>query len=247
MKVWLIGVVVFTTRVCAAQQSFFNTPSSEQTGNKEFFAQEQLNFTSSGYVSNLTCVWGIPRDFELGFNLFGITYNPIEKKFDQQHDPSVGALFPSLLINGQKFKHWNNHWLSTLAFQAGFDIDKTVAWHGQMWYVFSNTQFRNEHITIAGGLFLGNQQLFGKGYLWNIDPTGVPVGIQFGFEYHTPIKNLSIICDRISGTDQLGVAVFGVGYRVLDHWIYSVGYQHPNSGSTNPRGIVMEFTRSICE
>lgn len=245
MKAWLIVAMVSSSVLGYAQQSYFNTPSSEQTKKGDFFVQEQLNLSKFSYVSNLTCVWGLPRDFEIGFNLFGITYDPTRKNFAQQHDPALGALFPSLLLNGQKFKHWNEHWLTTLAFQAGFDIDKTIAWHGQMWYVFSNTQFKNEHLTLTGGLFLGNQQLFGKGYLWDIDPSGVPIGFQFGFEYKTPIKNLSIIADRISGTNQMGVSVIGLGYRIQKNWIYSIGYQHPNSGSGNPTGVVMEFTRSL--
>jgi hypothetical protein len=243
----IIGATLLVAQSSLAQQSFFNTPSSEQTAPGVFFVQEQLNFSTTSYVSNLTCVWGFKHNFELGVNLYGITYDPKSKKLEQQHDPTIGALFPSALFNGQGFKHWNDRWLTTLGFQAGFDLDKTIAWHGQMWYVFSNTQYKTEKLTLAGGFFLGNQQLFGKGYLWNIDPTGLPVGFQVGFEYKTPIKNLSIICDRISGTDQLGVAVIGVGYRVAKNWIYSIGYQHPNHGSANPNGMVMEFTRSIAE
>jgi hypothetical protein len=228
-----------------AQQSYFNTPSSEQTSIGKFFIQEQLNFSSSAYTSNLTCVWGLKRNFEIGANLYGITWNPLAKKIIQQHDPNAGALFPSLLLNSQKFFHWNKRWVTTLGGQAGLDLDKTVAWHGQMWYLFSNTRFKNETLTATGGLFLGNHQLFGKGYLLDFGTDGIPVGFQFGFEYKSPIKNLSLIFDRISGTDQLGVSVLGLGYRIQNNYILSLGYQHPNVGSSNSRGIVIEFTRSI--
>lgn len=229
----------------SAQQSYFNTPSSEQTSKGNFFIQEQLNFNSSAYTSNLTCVWGLKKNFEIGANLYGITWDPTAKKIVQQHDPNAGALFPSLLINGQKFFHWNKKWVTTLGGQAGLDLDKTVAWHGQMWYLFSNTRFKNEKLTATGGLFLGNHQLFGKGYLLDFGPEGIPLGFQFGFEYKSPVKNFSLIFDRISGTNQMGVSVLGFAYRIQNNYIFSLGFQHPNLGSYNSQGVVFEFTRSI--
>jgi hypothetical protein len=243
----IVAAVIFfiSTSSVFAQQSYFNTPSSEQTSSGRFFIQEQINLSASAYASNLTCVWGLKRNFEIGANLYGITWDPSLKKIVQQHDPNAGALFPSLLVNTQKFFHWNNHWVTTLGGQAGLDLDKTVAWHGQMWYLFSNTRFKNETLTATGGLFLGNHQLFGKGYLLDFGPDGIPMGFQFGFEYKSPIKNFSVIFDRISGTNQMGVSVLGFGYRVQKNYILSMGYQHPNVGSSNSRGIVLEFTRCI--
>ena len=92
MKAWLIVAMVSSSVLGHAQQSYFNTPSSDQTKKGDFFVQEQLNLSKYSYVSNLTCVWGLPRDFEIGFNLFGITYDPTRKKFEQQHDPSLLSL-----------------------------------------------------------------------------------------------------------------------------------------------------------
>jgi hypothetical protein len=56
-----------------SQQNFFNVPSSDITKAKHVFFQQQLNFICSGFQSSTTFCYGLGKNYEIGFNVIGVT------------------------------------------------------------------------------------------------------------------------------------------------------------------------------
>ena len=92
---FLITITVF------GQQNFFNVPSSNITEKNKIFFQQQINLYETNIASNSTLCYGLGRDYEIGLNILGVTYDK-DKKYFISNSKYEQPIYPSIGVNAQK-------------------------------------------------------------------------------------------------------------------------------------------------
>ena len=123
-----------------SQQNFFNVPSSDITKAKHVFFQQQLNFISSGFQSSTTFCYGLGKNYEIGFNVIGVTVD-----YAASLNDNAGTF---MVMNGQK------KWDVSPAFSAavGGQIGLSSLADGGA-YAYSNGVYKLENTKLVGGLY----------------------------------------------------------------------------------------------
>ncbi len=219
----------------AAQQNFFNVPSSEITELGKIFLQQQFNLYRTTSVSNTTFCYGLGHDFEIGVNLLGITYDNSAGSFVSSADGEE-PVFPSFGINAQKQVEISDHYQISAGGQVLFPrILREYEWYGYL-----NNRIHLDHLKIVLGLFSGNVNYFDSEPL--LKGSSERLGVQVGLEYELLSDKLYVQSDYISGRTALSNLIMGAAYKVMPHLILSAGYQIPNYNVTSSTGLVFEMT-----
>jgi hypothetical protein len=229
---YLLMALAFTFSV-KAQQSLFNVPSSEITKAKGFFLQEQLNFNEQ-IQSNLTLVWGLGKDWEVGCNLLGIDYSFPKQGFVSNDEIEGDPFAPLLLVNVQKGFKLSERFKIGLGTQNGINVTDIK----QPQYVnfsFANlvTSFHEDALKIITGMYYGNSRYLGENNSY---------GPMLGIEASIIHNKLSLMADWIHGNHDLGVSVFGIVWYPIKRLPLSLGWQKPNSNNGNSDAFVLEIT-----
>jgi hypothetical protein len=217
----LLILLFFSTKL-HAQQSLFNAPSGQITKVGEHFGQEQVNFTR-GFrgVSNFTYDYGLAENFEVGFNVLGVS------TLKRDH----GSETLDVMSNAQYFYKISDQTQISLGVQLGISYNDQFAY-----YTFINLRqnlpFSEAYIVV--GAFLANDKYleYGQGN-WHI-----------GTEIPLIDHQLHFIGDYLNGDTSISVGVIGLGYFANKDWMISLGAQFPSirSAHTNDTGAVMEIT-----
>ena len=213
-----------------SQQNFFNVPSSDITKAKHVFFQQQLNFICSGFQSSTTFCYGLGKNYEIGFNVIGVTVD-----YAASLNDNAGTF---MVMNGQK------KWDLSPAFSAalGGQIGLSSFADGGA-YAYSNGVYKLENTKFVGGLYYTSDAYFGpesRGF----NASGVldKFGFQAGIERNLWKEKLLFQADYISGKHSLGEVVIGGAYFISKNVVLSAGYQIPTMGSKSQDAVVFEIT-----
>lgn len=234
-RVLLLILFSMASEDLAAQQNFFNVPSSEITEDGKIFLQQQFNLYGRSSVSNSTFCFGLGHEAEIGFNLLGITYSNSAGRFVSSAEGEE-PVFPSFGINAQKQIEISEHYQISAGGQLL--LPKKVSEYE--WYGYLNNRVHAGHLKIVFGLFSGNINYFDSEPL--LPGSSVRLGVQAGLEYEVLTDRLYLQSDYISGRTAVSNLIVGAAYKATSHLILSAGYQSPNSTVTSSTGLVIEFT-----
>jgi hypothetical protein len=229
-------ILLLYTITLAAQQNFFNVPSSDITEKHKIFFQQQFNCWKSGIQSNTTMSYGLGKEFEIGLNFFGLTYSLQNKKFLYEDDDIPYA--PILGINAQKKIQITKHY----ALALGTQLLWNRKYHGAFYNYLNNVC--SFHTTkLVAGLYECNDGFIGA-QTRNIteDKSLRQLGFHIGVEQKIWHDKLLFQAEFISGKHSLGEAVIGGAYLLNDRSILSLGYQIPTFASHAIKAFVVEFT-----
>jgi len=246
LKVILLVFTVAGTHLIQAQQSYFNVPSSDRTKEGEFFFQQQLNYAEKEITSNSTFDWGITKHFEVGLNVLQVNYlnGAVLRRSDNEITPDE-MVYPLITANCQYFFPISEHHQFSVAAVSGFSFLNKLSLKENAVLVFSNYQYHKHGLKITAGIYAGNNHMMSTGTRFPFSTINSPLGFQIGSEIPIIHEKLSIITDYVSGTHAMGMSTLGIAVAVPHHWVISLGGFFPNINSVNPKGIVMEFTRSL--
>lgn len=236
----LFGFLMLMSFHSIAQQNFFNVPSSDITPKNKVFFQQQVNLSKEALQSSTTLSYGLGREWEIGVNALGITYD--EAKHDLLFNNDNTPYAPLFAANFQKKFHLDNH----LSISAGTQIGCNEKGKGAA-YIYANSVYNIEktHTKLVGGLYTSSNGFFGSETRNWMDKSFVRyAGIQAGMEQHIWKEKLLFQADFISGKHDLGELVLGGAYAVAKSWIVSAGYQIPTFHSHSVKAVVLELTYS---
>ncbi|TAH26835.1 MAG: hypothetical protein EAZ07_02870 [Cytophagales bacterium] len=235
LSISIIVIFFFISFSSLAQQNFFNVPSSDITKKYLFFFQQQINFYATSIVSNSTLCYGLGRNYEIGFNILGITYNKGTKSFLSNSFNEL-PIFPSMGVNAQKKVLESKQYSLALGGQLLFPAQIRQP----EWYSFINNKLEFDDIRLVVGLYSGNSNYFGAEtkFLNNMKL----IGFQLGIEYQLIKDKVFIQSDFISGKTPLSNLIFGAVYKFNIKYLFSLGYQFSNSRTSSSDGFVFEIT-----
>lgn len=219
-----------------AQQNLFNVPSSDITGKNKIFFQQQLNFFPANISSNSTFCLGLGKNYEIGINVLGVTYDIAERKLTT-NKPEEKPLYPSYGFNAQKILFQTHQY----SISAGTQILFNSAFSKTEWYGYINHKLKLGNAVMLAGIYSGNRNYFGNQTLLSRELKHA--GIQAGLEYMLIKDKLFFQADYISGKTVLSNLITGLAYNITPHWILSSGYQMTqNKKDKLPNGTVFEIT-----
>lgn len=224
LKFLTIISVISPIKICFAQQSLFNVPSSDITKTGKFFFQEQINLGKMSGISNTTIDYGLENELEIGFNIFNVDLYPTNEMKN-----------PYVLANFQKGFTINEHYKIGVGTQTGI-----------------TPPIHNEEIGIPSFSFFNNQLDLGEYGHYNLGAyhanhayagEGDSFGMMAGIEYPLLEKQFHLMGDILTGNNDLSVAVLGFVIFLPQNWQLSFGAQLPAPTSDNDYGAVIEFTK----
>jgi len=220
-----------------AQQNFFNVPSSDITPAKKIFFQQQINFIPSALQSGTTLCYGLGKNYEVGINFIGLTYEYETNFFPTS---TVAPYAPFFVLNAQKKSQISEMFSIGNGGQFGLSGDMKSGV-----YLYSNGVYKIEKsgTKIVTGLYYTSDGYFGietRNFFEN--DTFRKVGLQAGIEQNLWKEKLLFQADFISGKHALGELVLGGAYFLSDHWILSAGLQIPTFQSKSTNAFVFELT-----
>lgn len=221
----------------SAQQNLFNIPSGAITPKRELFYQHQLNLYSHNRIaSKQHVVVGTGRGWEFGFNLVNFSFDLRRPggRLIQRNDVLNGqSLKPKVHLTAQKQWRFSDRWAFSLGTQNGMNL---LAEPQNTRYAFFHYGLAvwtpKHHTRLVAGPYVGNRAYLGGGN---------DAGFIIGYEYPMPgVKNLLLMGDYISGTNQESVAVIGVNYYITPRFQLCLGGIVASPGSGNEGGVVFE-------
>jgi hypothetical protein len=233
-RIFIVVVLCLSAIQGLAQQNFFNVPSSDITEKDKLFFQQQINLYAKNTVSNSTLCLGLGNEFEIGLNLFGITYDHHKKSLvaSPAHENPV---YPAFGLNIQK-QLWKYKRYS-LALGGQWLVPPELK--NFEWYFYLNNKIELNKGKLIGGLYSGNESYFGSPTRFSNSFQNI--GFQLGAEYPLPGDRFLFQADFISGKTVLSSLIVGLAYKLTKNWVLSSGYQMPNE-KKHPNGIVVELT-----
>ena len=148
-----------------SQQNLFNAPSSEITTAGKVFFQQQINISGKNCQSNSTLDFGLGKNWEVGANILGLSYNYLKQGFDLNSNYRIGPLDPQILLNIQKVISVHPKVNIGFGFQAGsnFYNERSEIGFTGMGYANSQTSLFDEKLKVNLGTYLANQNYLGFG------------------------------------------------------------------------------------
>jgi len=234
----IITFLLFNT--VFAQQNFFNVASSDITEKNKIFFQQQLNVNNAMFQSNSTFDYGLGKNFEIGLNLLGVSFekNELDHNYRLIKNDQEIPYTPFLMINAQKRVDISEKFAFGLGVQQGITLTEKKFGGG---YYFLNGILNDESLGLkcVMGLYYTSNSFVGKGKrLFNQEG----VGIQAGLEKKIWKDKLLLQADFISGQHSLGELVMGGAYCLKPNFIVSAGYQIPTFNSISVNSFVFELT-----
>lgn len=239
-KSWKIKIKAFLPLFLSsfhfyAQQNFFNVPSSDITEKNKVFLQQQVNLFPTNLSSNTTFCYGLGKNYEIGLNALGFTYDEPSKSFVKNDENEI-PVFPSLGMNFQKEITTHKNYSLSLGGQVAFP--KQIV--NYEYYAYLNNKFTFKKVKWVGGIYYGNKNYFGSSPLFTSDIK--QLGLQLGLELEVIDERLFLQIDFISGRTPMSNLISGAAFKVNNHFILSSGYQLANSPNNSSNGIIFEVT-----
>lgn len=227
-----------------AQQNLFNITSGVITPKKEFFFQQQINiYDLNTYAAKSHFVWGLGRDWELGFNVVDMNLdfrrqNARNEAFRVNSTDPESNFYPNFMITAQKSWKLARHVRANLGTQTGFNLGGTAQQTNLLYNHYGLVKwYPKEHTTFIGGVYHANANYVGPGRV--LAPNS-STGFILGFEY--PITHtLLLMGDYISGVNSQSTAAIGFNWYVTPKFQLCLGGLVPSPGSQNKYGVVFEI------
>ena len=155
MTKYLFFLVLFFASTGFAEQSLFNVPSSDITGDGKTFLQEQVNLVNSVVQLNSTFCYGLGYNAEIGFNLLNVDINAQGESFSFNGNAfeAAGQLAPLLALNAQKAVLFGDDFKMAFGAQGGIGLGGGMVSLIAAW-VYLNSVTRFEELNNAR-LFVG--------------------------------------------------------------------------------------------
>ncbi len=242
---YLILAIAAPITFTQAQQNLFNVPSSEITKPSDFLFQEQINFTADEWQSNTIFSYGLGKNFEVGFNVLGLRFNPSfrDSVLLTNDDIRVEPLHPALLLNAQKAFPLSQ----VLQLAIGTQIGTNAGAHRALInYNYLNLAIdlkkTNTRIMVGGHTF--TKAFAGDACGRELSNANNPLfpGFQLGIDQSLIKDKLKFIADFISGRHTLGEISGGLEYVIHHQWDIAFGYQLPNPNSLAQQGLIFQLT-----
>ncbi|QJW92438.1 hypothetical protein HNV11_20815 [Spirosoma taeanense] len=214
-----------------AQQTYFNVPSSDIVGQHEVAVQQQINFADL-YRSATTINYGLGREWEVGANLYNLSYQPDERRFVRNDSSQQKAFGPLLLLNTQKAFDLNEHLEVAIGAQGGLNLTPTTRPKlvGYL-YIHVAGSLHDEHYNWSLGGYTANPRYLGE---------GPKTGFQAGFDAGIFYQKFHLLGDWISGTHDLGQLVLGAEVYLGKHLPLAIGWQRSNRDGA--QAVVVQLT-----
>ena len=229
---WLaLALLVLTGVGAAAQQTYFNVPSSDIVGKHEVSVQQQVTIGES-IRSATTLDYGLGREWEIGLNLYNLDYSPSERRFTRNDSTVQQPFGPLLLLNAQKAFDFNDHLEVAIGAQGGFNI--TPAHKPQLaGYLYTHLagSLREEHYNWSFGAYTANPRYTGE---------GPRIGFQTGFDAGIFYQKFHVLGDWISGSHELGQLILGAEVYLGKHFPLAIGWQRMNKDGS--QALVVQLT-----
>ncbi|MCX6318092.1 MAG: hypothetical protein NTW29_12430 [Bacteroidetes bacterium] len=218
-----------------AQQNFFNVPSSDITAKHKIFIQQQFNVYNTTMASNSTLCMGLGKNYEIGLNVLGLTYDYSGKKLVSSKT-SDEPVYPTYGFNVQKQFLASKKFSMTTGAQLLFNTKFTKT----EWYGYLNGKLDLKNTKLIAGLYSGDNNYFGKESRFSSNIYAI--GFQAGVEYELIKDRFSFQADFISGKTAVSNLIAGFACSLNPHWILSAGYQMANNRKLFSNGTVLEIT-----
>jgi hypothetical protein len=227
--------------IAAAQQNFFNVPSSDITEKNKVFFQQQFNIGSGLVQLNSTLCWGLGKGAEVGFNVTGLNINTTGagNLFLVNSNLDYSPVYPFYTINAQKSFDLFKNFRLAFGTQTGISVGSHFGS-----YAYSNTitNLPGWNTKLVIGLYGATDSFLGPEDR-NIFFSGLnSLGFQIGVEQPIIREKFFLIVENINGKHSLGETTLGGAYYFTSHWVFSVGYQFPNPQSKTVESLVIEMT-----
>lgn len=214
-----------------AQQTYFNVPSSDVVGKHEFAVQQQINISES-IRSSTTVNYGLGREWEIGFNLYNLDYQPGDRRISANDSTTEKAFSPLLMLNAQKAFDITPNFELAIGAQGGINII-TNRQPQLVGYAYGHVAAasNNEHYNFSAGGYLANARYLGD---------GPKAGFQTGFDAGIIYQKLHVLGDWVSGPHDFGQLVLGLEVYLGKHLPLAVGWQRTNK--TGSQAVVLQLT-----
>ncbi|GAB3553288.1 hypothetical protein [Spirosoma fluminis] len=214
-----------------AQQTYFNVPSSDIVGKHEVSVQQQVNFAET-YRSSTTFNLGLGKEWEIGANLYNLTYEPSERRFSRNDSTIQQPFGPLLLLNTQKAFDLNEHLEVAIGAQGGINLTPTHK-SQLVGYLYTHIagSLHDEHYNWSLGAYTANPRYLGE---------GPNAGFQAGFDAGIFYQKFHVLGDWISGSHEQGQLVLGAEVYLGKHFPLAVGWQRSNKNGA--QALVVQLT-----
>lgn len=249
-------VAVLSTFAAKAQQNIFNVANTTITQSGHFFCQLQGNLASRCGDAALTVDYGLGREWEVGFNVYGARLYDRQSRFSEPVQNQDSEVAPTdLMLNLNKGLQVTDYLHSAIGTQVG----RTIFVGNDTSSEFLNFNWNTNRFTVPNRPELGSWYLgayyANQNFAGGTDTFNPTVGFEiplFGHSHtssiHTSDQSLSwhLVGDALFGHNQLSYMVVGAActiHRDNSDWLQlSLGFRAPSPGSHNDYGIVVEFT-----
>lgn len=231
-RVHCLLLFCFVGSGAGAQQNLFNIPSGDITPDQQFFYQHQVNIYANKFESKGHLAYGLGDGWEVGANLVGkgLYFDPNWKPL-YNSNPRAAALYPVLLVTGQKQWRISKSVLLNAGLQGGVNISTRIRRKQLNYFVYStSTLLFGKGSRVTGGVYHGNRMLLGQGN---------QVGVMAGYELKLN-KRWYLMGDWVSGDNDASVAVLGAMYNAGKRVQLCAGWMIPNPETPKQPGLVVE-------
>ncbi|XVJ66118.1 MAG: hypothetical protein HEQ40_08140 [Lacibacter sp.] len=238
MKHSLLFSFLFISTIGKSQQNLFNIPSGEVTPGNKFFFQQQINVNNyHRYSAKSHFVYGLGKNWEVGFNIINAYFNFKEKPALLVSTPFNSRepypLYPIGLITAQKRWNIKEHWHLNIGTQAGTNLYKTLRAKSftHFTYALAGYHTKDHKFKLVAGPYVTDSRFVGGGNT---------AGIQAGMELQVHEKWI-IMADHISGRHKNSVTVAGLTFNVNERFQLCGGWLIPNPDSNETQAFVFEI------
>lgn len=229
----LLSTFLLTASTCFAQETFFNVSESEITEKRKILVQQQIDFGEQ-IRSTTTFDYGLGRNWEIGFNLYNLDYQPELKRFIRNDTSTQMPYAPLLLLNAQKVFDLSEGLRLGLGAQGGANLKPTIGHSRFVGFAYANLAgtFQEDHYKWSAGAFASHDRFLGG---------RPPVGFQAGFDAGIFYEKLHLIGEWVSGYHELGQLILGVEVFLGKHVPLAVGWQRANQGGSQGVSVQLSF------
>ena len=227
---FLLGWLCFS-QVAFSQQTYFNVPSSDILDKHNVAVQQQVNISES-IRSSTTVNYGLGREWEIGFNVYNLDFQPGEHRIVANDSTTEKAFSPLVMLNAQKAFSITDHVGLAIGMQSGLNVltHRQPQWVG---FAYGNVaaSSADDHYKFSAGSYVANARYLGD---------GPSTGFQTGFDAGIFYQKLHLLGDWISGPHDFGQLVLGMEVYLGKHVPLAIGWQRANKNGA--QAVVLQLT-----
>lgn len=227
-----ISIVCLASMQSHAQETYFNVSESEITAKKKILVQQQVDISEQLRAST-TFNYGLGRNWEIGFNLYNVNYQPSLKHFARNDSSTQMPYAPLLLLNAQKVFELTDNLLIGIGGQGGANLTPVHGRSRLVGYGYANLagSFKEDHYRWSVGSYASHARFLGG---------QSQMGFQAGFDAGIFYEKLHLLGDWVSGQHEMGQLVVGLEVFLGKKVPLAVGWQRSNLDGS--QGVVVQLS-----